>query len=44
QLEELQSRSKRLEQENLEAIQVRNREQQDVQRAIAQLNQQISPP
>ncbi|NER79294.1 MAG: NHLP bacteriocin system secretion protein [Leptolyngbya sp. SIO1D8] len=42
QLEELQSRSKRLEQENLEAIQVRNREQQDVQRAIAQLNQQIS--
>ncbi|MEO1347957.1 MAG: NHLP bacteriocin system secretion protein [Cyanobacteria bacterium J06635_15] len=41
QLEELQTRSKRLEQENLEERQTRNREIQNVQHTLAQLERQI---
>ena len=42
QLEELQTRSQRLEQENLEARQLRKREHQDVQHRIAELDQLIA--
>ena len=42
QLEELQTRRKRLEQDNLEARQTRNREIQTVQHSLAQLDRQIT--